>query len=117
MLKVAVASEEGKVTQHFGYCQSFNLYEIENGKIINHEVIANPGHKPGFLPRFLNDLGVNVIVSGGMGGSAVDLFNANNIEVIIGVNGKVEDIVNAYISGELKSTGSVCHQHDHHDEC
>lgn len=43
------------------------------------ELITKSSHKPGFLPNFLADRGVEVIISGGMGGRAIDLFNERNI--------------------------------------
>jgi len=116
-MKIAVASEGKMVTEHFGHCEGFNIFDTENGKIVKSEFIPNPGHRPGFLPNFLNDKGVNVIISGGMGGGAIDIFNEKNIEVIVGATGAAEAAVNSYLKGELKSTGSVCHEHQHHDEC
>lgn len=117
MMKIAVASDNEMVTEHFGHCEGFILFDAENNKIVKSETIENPGHKPGFLPNFLADHGVNVIISGGMGGGAVDIFNQRNIEVIVGATGKVRDAVEAYLKGSLKSTGSICHEHQHHDEC
>jgi predicted Fe-Mo cluster-binding NifX family protein len=52
-----------------------------------------------------------------MGGGAVDIFNQKGIEVILGAAGTAKDAVEQYIRGELKSTGSICHEHQHHDEC
>jgi predicted Fe-Mo cluster-binding NifX family protein len=117
MIKIAVASENEMVTEHFGHCANFNIFETENGQIVKSESIANPGHTPGFLPNFLNDLGVNVVISGGMGGGAIDIFNEKGIEVIVGASGYAKAAVEAYIAGALKSTGSVCHEHQHHGEC
>ena len=117
MLKVAVASEHQTVTEHFGHCVNFNLYEMENNKIVKEESIPNPGHKPGFLPNFLNEQGVDVIISGGMGGGAISIFNEKNIEVIVGASGDARAAAEAWARGELKSTGSVCHEHIHEDEC
>ncbi len=116
-MKIAVASENEMVTEHFGHCEGFMIFETENDKIIKSETITNPGHKPGFLPNFLNDLGVNVIISGGMGGGAIEIFNEKNIEVITGATGSAKVATELYLKGELKSTGSVCHEHQHHDEC
>lgn len=116
-MKLAVASEGEMVTEHFGHCVNFNIYDAENNKIVKSESIQNPGHKPGFLPNFLNEMGVNVIISGGMGGGAVDIFNEHGIEVITGAYGNAEDAANNYLQGKLKSTGSVCHEHQHADEC
>ncbi len=117
MLKIAVASENEMVTEHFGHCTNFNIYDAEGEEIVKSESVDNPGHKPGFLPNFLNDLGVNVIISGGMGGGAIEIFNEKGIEVIVGAGGIAVDAVRAYLKGELESTGSVCHEHQHHDEC
>lgn len=117
MIKIAVASENKMVTEHFGHCEEFIIFNIENNKIVNSEAIANPGHKPGFLPNFLADHGVNIIISGGMGGGAVEIFNERNVEVIVGAKGDAKTAVEAYLKGSLKSTGSICHEHQHHDEC
>jgi len=117
ILKIAVASENEMVTGHFGHCVNFNIFETQNDRIVKSESIANPGHKPGFLPNFLNDMGVQVVISGGMGGGAIDIFNEKGIEVIVGASGDAEAAVEAYLTGTLKSTGSVCHEHQHHDEC
>ncbi|HHW94392.1 MAG TPA: dinitrogenase iron-molybdenum cofactor [Mogibacterium sp.] len=117
MMRIAVASENGKVTEHFGHCEEFKIFDTENNKIVNTENVPNPGHRPGFLPNFLADRGVNVIISGGMGGGAVQIFNERNVEVIIGASGDAEAAVEAYLEGSLESTGSVCHEHRYHDEC
>ena len=117
MMKIAVASENEMVTEHFGHCKGFMIFDAQKSQIVKSETIANPGHKPGFLPNFLADRGVNVIISGGMGGGAVEIFNERNIEVIVGAKGNAKAAVEAYLEGSLKSTGSVCHEHQHHDEC
>lgn len=116
-MKIAVASDSGKVTEHFGHCKEFMIFDVEKNRIVKSEAISNPGHKPGFLPNFLADLDVNVIISGGMGGGAVDIFNERNVEVIVGVSGDARTAVESYLKGFLKSTGSVCHEHKHHDVC
>lgn len=111
-MKVAVASEGQTITMHFGHCQGFTIYDIEDNKVTGKSFIPNPGHKPGFLPVFLKDNNVDIIIAGGMGGSAQDLFNQNGIEVIVGVQGMSDDAIDLYLKGELKSTGSVC-DHNH----
>lgn len=116
-MKIAVASEGRMVTEHFGHCEGFAIFGIENNQIKEKVFIPNPGHRPGFLPVFLHDKGVNVIISGGMGGGAVDIFNEKGIEVITGASGEAEMAVRNYLQGKLESTGSVCHEHQHADEC
>lgn len=105
------------VAGHFGRCENFNIYESANNAVISEKSIPNPGHKPGFLPNFLGDMGVEVIIAGGMGGGAVEIFNERNIEVVVGAQGDAKAAVMSYLRGELKSTGSVCHEHAYADEC
>jgi predicted Fe-Mo cluster-binding NifX family protein len=93
------------------------IFDVENNKILGSKSIPNPGHRPGFLPNFLNEQGANVIMSGGMGGGAVDIFNELNIEVITGASGDAKTAAEMYLAGKLQSTGSVCHEHQHKDEC
>lgn len=116
-MKIAVASENEMVTEHFGHCLNFNIFEAENNQIIKYESIANPGHRPGFLPNFLNDMGVKVVISGGMGGGAIDIFNEKGIEVIVGAKGPAKTAAELYLRGMLQSTGSVCHEHQHSGQC
>lgn len=114
-MKIAIASEGNMVTEHFGHCENFNIFEVDNDQIVKSESIPNPGHKPGFLPNFLNDIGVNVIISGGMGAGAIDIFNEKGIKVITGARGQAQDVAKAYLQGILQSSGSVCQEHQHHD--
>ena len=116
-MKIAVAAMGSNVAGHFGHCENFNLYDAENGKIVSEEIVPNPGHKPGFLPNFLADRGVKVIISGGMGGGAVDIFNERDVEVVVGASGDAKQAVLAYLAGDLVTTGEVCHEHEHADEC
>lgn len=116
-MKIAVASEGTIVSGHFGHCEGFMLYEAEESNIKNKVFVKNPGHKPGFLPVFLKELETDVIIAGGMGETAQILFQENNIKVIVGVQGNLEDVVAQFLSGQLESTGSVCTEHAHEGHC
>ena len=74
-MKIVVASMGHDVAGHFGHCETFRFFDTADGKILSEQAVPNPGHRPGFLPNFLADHGAQVIISGGMGGGAVDIFN------------------------------------------
>ena len=116
-MKIAVASDNGLVSGHFGHCESFMIYDTVDGKVVKTEAVPNPGHKPGFLPKFLHEMGVSVIISGGMGQGAVDIFVEKGIVVITGAEGRAEDAVNRYLQGNLVSNDVVCQEHQHQDSC
>ncbi len=115
-MKIAVSCNGSNIWAHFGHCENFMMFDVEDGKIVSSESIPNPGHKPGFLPNFLADRGANVIISGGMGGGAVDIFNERGVEVVLGASGDAQTAVEKFLKGELVSTGEVCQHHDHDHE-
>jgi len=116
-MKIAIATEGSTVAQHFGRCPSYTMVEVEERKIIKKENVANPGHEPGFLPKFLSEMGVDFILSGGMGPKAINLFHQNGVEPIIGVSGNIDEVISDFINGELATGESHCNHgerdHDH----
>lgn len=110
-MKVAISTDNGYVSAHFGRCASYTIVEIKEGKILNREEIPNPGHQPGFLPQYLSEKGVNCIIAGGMGPRAQDLFAQKNIETIIGVQGSVDEVIEKFIKQELEAGGDLCEHH------
>ncbi len=114
----AIPSMDGKSCPHFGHCQSFALVEVEDGRPGAVKFVDPPAHQPGTYPRFLADQGVGIVIAGGMGVMAQNLFRENNIEVHMGVG--VEDpaeLVEQYLRNELKTGDNLCdhgtegHQH------
>lgn len=116
-MKIAIATEGDSVSEHFGHCEGFTIFEVENKTAMGRQFVGNPGHKPGFLPNYLNEQGVNVIIAGGMGGGAIEIFNEKGIKVITGVNGGLEETINKFLKDELETSGRVCNQHQHAGEC
>ena len=108
-MKFAIPLLNSQITPHFGHCQNFAIVETEDGKIINEDTIDPPVHQPGVYPRFLAEHNVNVIIAGGMGQKAQDLFAQNNIEVNLGVAaGTAIELVENYLNNNLKTGGNLC---------
>jgi predicted Fe-Mo cluster-binding NifX family protein len=107
-MKIAIATDNNYVSAHFGRCPSYTIAEIYNNAIKTKETIDNPGHEPGRIPEFLNSIGVNVIIAGGMGPRAVGFFQDFNIKVIVGISGNVDDVIQSYLSGNLVSGETTC---------
>lgn len=115
MKKVAFpTSDRVHVDQHFGHTNEFCIYTLENNEVKEVFFVTPPPHKPSVLPLFLRDAGVDVIITGGMGQRAVDLFKQHEIDVILGAQGTIQDNLEDYFGGDLVSTVSPCeHNHDH----
>lgn len=117
-MKVAISTDQGFVSAHFGRCPTYTLFDIQGGKVISQEEIPNPGHQPGFLPQYLSEKGINCIIAGGMGPRAQSLFAQANIETIIGVQGSIDEVIQKYINQELESGEDLCgHAHGQGHQC
>ena len=110
MMKIAISTDNGFVSEHFGRCPAFTIADIEGGKVLKIEEINNPGHQPGFLPGFLAERGVKYIICGGMGNRAQSLFAERGIIPIIGVSGKVSEVIDEFVQGRLRGGESSCKQ-------
>ena len=108
-MRFAVALDGSEVAQHFGHCEQFLIVTAEAGKVIAQETVANPGHRPGVLPRFLKDQQVHCIIAGGMGTRAQQLFQQYDIETLTGVSGAAEQIVQDFLQEKLEIGPNQCH--------
>jgi predicted Fe-Mo cluster-binding NifX family protein len=107
--KIAIPTTGNLLSAHFGHCEKFAIYDVQDSKIVKEEWITPPPHEPGSHPRFLRDLGCQTIIAGGMGERAQALFAENNIEVIIGVPEiSLTELVEKYINAELSSGANRC---------
>jgi len=124
-MKIAIASDNDYVSAHFGRCDCYTIVEIENTgtekKILNRIKVDTPDHQPGILPGFLHEKGVNVVIAGGMGPRAQQLFQQLNIQPYIGVTGSVDSVIENFLAGKVESGESLCDQDQHggghHHDC
>ena len=107
-MKIAISTDSGIVCAHFGRAPEFTFVTIENNEIIGKDVLPNPGHTVGSIPKFLSEHGAKYIIAGGMGSRAVEFFNQYNIEVITGVEGTIENVTKEFINGTLEGTEGIC---------
>jgi ATP-binding protein involved in chromosome partitioning len=109
VMKIAIPVAEGKLTAHFGHAAEFAIVHVENQEIRNKELLTPPPHEPGVLPKWLHELGVSVIIAGGMGQRALGLFGENGIKVMTGAaNLSPEELVQQYLTNSLVTGGNVC---------
>jgi len=122
-MKIAVTAEsnnglESTVAQHFGHAPYFMLVDVEDGEVTAAQGVANPfatGHQPGQIPGFIKEQNANVILSGGMGGRAIQFFEQYGIKTATGANGTVRQALENYLGGKLTDAApcdeSVAHGH------
>ena len=103
--------------QHFGHTEEFKIYEVEDGGIINSEIIGSNGSGHGALAGLLNDKKIDVLICGGIGGGAQAALAERGIELCAGASGSADEAVKAYLSGELVNTGANCNHHGEGHSC
>ncbi len=116
MKTIAVPVLGGRFSSHFGGAEGFAVYQADEATQTVAEKVIHPAppHAQGAFPAFLDQVGADVIIAGGMGPRAVQILEANGIEVVLGAVGEDPDaIVAAYLEGTLAATGESCHDHGH----
>jgi predicted Fe-Mo cluster-binding NifX family protein len=96
---------------HFGHCSAFAVVETDasNTKVVSRHDVEAPPHEPGLLPRWLGNLGVHVVLAGGMGMKAQQLFTSQGIQVHVGCPGDTpEQLVQNYLAGNLQTGSNLC---------
>lgn len=110
-MKIAIPVAGGKLCMHFGHCEQFVLVKVDAAekKVISAEAITPPPHAPGVLPAWLHERGANMIIAGGMGNRAQQLFAQNDIAVVVGAPAETpEALANAYLNGTLQAGENIC---------
>jgi len=108
-MKIAIPLTNNELSSHFGHCETFAVFTVEGSKIVNQETIEPPVHEPGSHPKFLHELGCNVVIAGGMGIKAQDLMCENGIKVVIGVpQAPLTELVENYLAGKLEAGVNRC---------
>lgn len=110
-MKIAVTYDNGNIFQHFGRTDFFKVYQVEDDQIVSSEVIGSNGVGHGALAGLLADQDVDVLICGGIGGGAQAALQEAGVELCAGAQGDADQAVEAYLKGELVSTGANC---DHH---
>lgn len=110
-MRIAIPLANGKLAMHFGHCECFALIDIDSEakEIVKRDDVQAPAHQPGLLPPWLAEQGAEVIIAGGMGQRAQQLFTASGIQVVVGASAETpEQLVTEYISGTLQSGTNFC---------
>lgn len=110
-MRIAVPLTGGRLSPHFGHCESFALVDVDSAekKVVGRQDVAAPPHEPGLLPAWLAERGATMIIAGGMGRRAQDLFAQQGIEVVVGAAAVTPELlVSDYLLGTLKAGENIC---------
>ena len=111
-MRVATTYDNGNIFMHFGRSEQFKIYDIQDGKVLNEQVVGTGGTGHGALASLLANGGVDTLICGGIGGGAINALTQAGITVYAGAQGSCDACVEALIAGTLAQTGEAtcdCH--------
>jgi predicted Fe-Mo cluster-binding NifX family protein len=110
-MRIAIPITDGKLSAHFGHCEEFAVVDVDEQtkQIAGVTKLQPPAHEPGVLPKWLSEQKADVIIAGGMGQRAQQLFAHNNIKVVVGASDRPpEELVSAYLNNTLETGNNIC---------
>ena len=113
-MKIALPTSGNAVNDHFGHCDHYTIYTVEGNTITAADTLPSPGGCgcKSDIAYTMQEMGVTVMLAGNMGDGALNKLNGCGINVIRGCSGEVEEVVKAYLAGEIKDSGTSCHCHE-----
>ena len=118
-MKIAVTYENGQIFQHFGHCENFKFYTVENNQIQSSQVVNAAGSGHGALAGFLKNNGADTLICGGIGGGARVALSEAGIKLYPGASGDADQAVEALLKGNLNyDPDTMCsHHHEGGHDC
>ena len=115
-MKIALPSRQNQIDGHFGHCEYFTVFTInENKEIVAQQIVDSPagcGCKSN-IAHTLAAMDVSLMIAGNMGEGAVNVLNSAGIEVLRGCSGDVKEAAQKWIDGSLQDSGDACQAHEH----
>jgi len=118
-MKIAVPTRGNVVDDHFGHCESYTVFTVDdNHQIKETEIFPSPqgcGCKSN-IAAILKDQGVSVMLAGNMGNGALNVLTNHGIDVFRGCSGNVQELTREFLFGKITDSGQGCRAHEHHGE-
>ncbi len=118
---IAVPTNGKQLSQHFGRCRTYTFFDVDPQarEIVAERTVVPPPHQPGVLPAWIAEQGGTVVITGGMGPRAIDLFAARGVEVVLGApSTSPREAAEAFLEGRLLTGPSSCdHDSGSHHSC
>ena len=114
-MRIAVTYANGEIFQHFGHTEQFKLYDVEDGRIVDMQIVPTNGSGHGALAGFLKAAEVDALICGGIGMGAQSALAEAGIRLYGGVEGAADTAAQALAAGTLSyDPNAQCDHHGHH---
>jgi len=100
-MKIAIPVYRDNVSNVFDFAHRLLLVDFENAKVINRSEVALESQSLPQRAGQLKSLGANVLVCGAISQALACMVAASGIQVLPYVAGRVDDVLEAYFTGQL----------------
>ena len=115
IMRIAVTYDNGEIFQHFGHTEQFKLYDVQDGKIVNEQMVNTNGSGHGALAGFLQAAQADALICGGIGMGAQMALADAGVKLYAGVQGSADEAAKALAEGRLEYDPEArCDHHEHH---
>ncbi|MDP4108255.1 MAG: NifB/NifX family molybdenum-iron cluster-binding protein [Bacillota bacterium] len=119
-MKIAVPTRGNNVDEHFGHCEYYTIFSInEKHEIEKADILPSPqgcGCKSN-IASVLRQMDVKVLLAGNMGEGAVNVLQSQGITVYRGCSGDVKTVTESFLEGQIADSGECCHHHEEGHQC
>ncbi len=116
IMRIAVSYENGEIFQHFGHTELFKLYDVEEEKIVNTQVVSTGGSGHGALAEVLHALNTDVLICGGIGSGARTALTQIGVKLYGGVSGSADEAAEAFVAGRLAYNPTIRCDHRNQED-
>jgi predicted Fe-Mo cluster-binding NifX family protein len=102
-MKLAIPVSSGRVSTAFDFARHLLLLKYEGGREVSRAELVLEEEIPVNRARRLESLGVKVLICGAISRSLAEHLASVGIDVIPFVSGTVEEVLAAYLAGEVES--------------
>ena len=111
MMNIAIPMYGNRVMPRFGCTREIMIVTVEDGKILSRKRLTMTQEKFISLPEVFASERISVMICGGIHPRFQQVIQGQNIQLVWGVVGEWQDVLQAYLKGTLQSNPAFCPRH------
>ena len=102
-MRIAIALFDDRVSPRFDCAPEFSVVEVSDGRASSQKILSAGDWHPNDRVVHMRNLGIEVLICGGIDHAAACELHARGIRLFSWVNGNAKDALAAFLQGRLKS--------------
>ncbi len=108
MKRVAIPVVGGRLSEYFGQCDHYEIFEINDGNVISEEIEIAPKEYITKLPEWASVEGITDIIVHRIDKRIITLFAPLRINLFVGIPVNTpRNLIEDYINGKLRSDEGI----------